>query len=120
MTTGRIAATSGSTNRIYDRLTETDVGSMPGPQFDVFEYLGYLRRRWLFCAIACAVAIAVSVAIGLVLPKQYTATATILIDVPGAADPRASTAVSPIYLESLRRSEEHTSELQSPCNLVWR
>jgi uncharacterized protein involved in exopolysaccharide biosynthesis len=78
---------------------------MPGQQFDVFEYLGYLRRRWLFCAIACAVAIAVSVAIGLMLPKQYTATASILIDVPGAADPRASTAVSPIYLESLRTYE---------------
>jgi len=85
---------------------------MPAQQFDLFEYLGYLRRRWLFGAIACVVAGAVAVGISLSLPKQYTATASILIDVPGAADPRASTAVSPIYIESLR-TYEHFAESDS-------
>jgi succinoglycan biosynthesis transport protein ExoP len=85
---------------------------MPEQQFDLFEYLGYLRRRWLFCAVACAVAFAVSAGISLTLPKQYTATASILIDVSGAADPRASTAVSPVYMESLR-TYEHFAESDS-------
>jgi capsular polysaccharide biosynthesis protein len=85
---------------------------MPEQQFDLFEYLGYLRRRWLFWTIACAVAFAVTAGISLTLPKQYTATASILIDVSGAADPRASTAVSPIYIESLR-TYEHFAESDS-------
>src|SRR5258708_31020350 len=109
MTTGRMAATSGSTNRIYDRLTESDVVPMPGQPFDVFEYLSYLRRRWPFWAATCAVAILVSAGIALMLPKQYTATASILIETPGAADPRNSTAVSPMYLESLK-TYEHFAE----------
>src|SRR5229473_3566387 len=112
MAIGRTAATNGSTNRIYDRLTETDVGSMPEQQFDLFEYLGCLRRRWLFLAVACAIACAVSAGISLTLPKQYTATASILIDVSGASDPRASNAVSSVYMESLR-TYEHFAESDS-------
>jgi uncharacterized protein involved in exopolysaccharide biosynthesis len=42
---------------------------------------------------------------GLLLPKQYSATASILIEPPIANDPRATTAVSPIYLESLKTYE---------------
>src|SRR5258708_38302205 len=105
MAIGRTAATNGSTNRIYDRLTETDVGSMPEQQFDLFEYLGYLRRRWLFLAVACAIAAVVSAGISLTLPKQYRAPASILVDVSGAADPRASTCDSSVYMEYLRTYE---------------
>ncbi len=43
--------------------------------------------------------------ISLLLPKQYTATASIMIDPPVAEDPRVSVAVNPTYLESLRSYE---------------
>jgi len=39
------------------------------------------------------------------MPRQYTATARILIDPPAGADIRAAMVVSPIYLESLRTYE---------------
>src|SRR5258708_12997312 len=105
MTTGRMAATSGSTNRIYDRLTESDVVPMPGQPFDVFEYLSYLRRRWPFWAVTCAVAILVSAGIALILPKQYTATASILIDTPGAGDPPPFNPITQPYPEPLQPSK---------------
>lgn len=75
-------------------------------QFNVAEYLGYLLRRWRFWAIACAVAGALTLGVSLLMSKQYTATASILIDAPSGADPRVATAVSPIYLESLRTYEQ--------------
>ena len=43
--------------------------------------------------------------IGLVLPKRYTATVSILIEPPGSSDVRTATAISPVYLESLRSFE---------------
>ena len=36
------------------------------------------------------------------MPRQYTATARILIEPPAGMDPRSSITVSPIYLESLK------------------
>jgi len=78
-------------------------------QFNVVEYVGYLLQRWRFWAVAGAAAMVLSLGITLLLPKQYTATASILIDAPAGNDPRASTAVSPIYLESLR-TYEHFAE----------
>ena len=73
--------------------------------FDVFEYIDFLRARWKFGASVCGVAIAAALATGILLPKQYTATATILIDPPAGGDPRIATAVSPVYLESLKTYE---------------
>jgi uncharacterized protein involved in exopolysaccharide biosynthesis len=73
--------------------------------FDAFEYVEYLRRRWLVVVVACAVAIALSLIVSLLLPKRYTATASIVIDPPGGADLRSATAVSPVYLESLKTYE---------------
>lgn len=75
------------------------------PEFDAFEYLDYLRRRWGVLAGACVVALLLSLAISLVLPKRYTATATLVIDPPGGNDARLATAVSPMYLESLKTYE---------------
>lgn len=43
-----------------------------------------------------------SLCVSLVLPKRYTATAEILIQPPAGNDPRAATAISPVYLESLK------------------
>ena len=73
--------------------------------FDIFEYADFLRSRWKFLALACGVAIVAALATGFLLPKRYTATATILIDPPAAGDPRIATAVSTVYLESLKTYE---------------
>src|SRR5579862_6727633 len=77
--------------------------------FDAFEYVDYLRRRWRVIAAACTVALFVSLAVSLLLPKRYTATASIVIEPPGGNDVRLSTAVSPVYLESLKTYERFAS-----------
>ena len=76
------------------------------PSFDPFAYAAYVRQRWRFIASACFIAVAVALAISLLLPKRYTATASLLIEPPGSTDVRMATAVSPVYLESLK-SYEH-------------
>jgi uncharacterized protein involved in exopolysaccharide biosynthesis len=73
--------------------------------FDVFEYIDFLRAHWKFLGLACGFAIVAALATGLLLPKRYTATATILIDPPSGGDPRIATAVSTVYLESLKTYE---------------
>src|ERR1700685_1702339 len=73
--------------------------------FDVFEYIDFLRARWRFLGLACGFAIVAALATGLLLPKRYTATATILIDPPAGGDPRMAIAGSPVYLESLKTYE---------------
>lgn len=74
--------------------------------FDPIEYLAYLRRNWKFAAIAIATAVGLTAAASLLLPNQYTATATLVIEPPGGTDPRGATAVSAIYLESLKTYEQ--------------
>ena len=70
------------------------------------EYLRYLASKWVFLATAIAAAIVTSLLGSAIVTKQYTATATLLIE-PGAGfDPRAATAVSAMYLESLKTYEE--------------
>lgn len=76
--------------------------------FDALEYLDYLRKRWMFAAVALVLAGVTAVAACLLLPKQYTATATLVIEPPGA-DPRTSVAVSSVYLESLKSYESFAS-----------
>jgi len=73
--------------------------------FDAFEYVDYLRRRWLVIASACAAAVLLALGVSLLLPKQYTATASIVIEPPGGSDARLTTAVSAMYLESLKTYE---------------
>src|SRR5262245_53768270 len=73
--------------------------------FDRFEYVDYLRRRWRVVAVACSVAFALSLAVSLALPKRYTATASLVIQPPTGNDTRATTSVSPVYLESLKTYE---------------
>jgi uncharacterized protein involved in exopolysaccharide biosynthesis len=77
--------------------------------FDAYQYVSYLRSRWPVIATSCGVALAAALVISFVLPKQYTATATILIDPPAGSDLRNSTAVSPVYLESLKSYERFAS-----------
>lgn len=76
---------------------------------DPYEFLSYLRDRWRVIAGACGLAVGLTVVISLLWPKQYTAAARILIEPPAGSDVRASVAVSPIYLESLRTYEHFAS-----------
>jgi succinoglycan biosynthesis transport protein ExoP len=74
--------------------------------FDPIEYLAYLRRNAKFAAIAIGAAVVLTAAASFLLPNQYTATATLVIEPPSGMDPRAATAVSAIYLESLKTYEQ--------------
>ena len=64
-----------------------------------------LRARWRLAAAACAAAAVAALGASLLATSRYTATCRILVDPPAGSDPRVSTAVSPIYLESLRTYE---------------
>lgn len=70
-----------------------------------FEFIDYLRARWRLIATACVSAVILSFSVSLLLPKRYTATASIVIEPPAGNDVRTATAVSPVYLESLRSYE---------------
>ena len=74
--------------------------------FDPADFLAYLRRHARFVAAAIASAAAVTSVACLIVPARYSATATLVIEPPVAQDPRAATAVTPVYLESLRTYEQ--------------
>jgi polysaccharide biosynthesis transport protein len=73
--------------------------------FDAFDYIDYLRRRWRVVVAACLAAVLLALGASLVIPKRYTATASIVIEPPGGSDARLTTAVSSMYLESLKTYE---------------
>jgi uncharacterized protein involved in exopolysaccharide biosynthesis len=77
---------------------------MPEP-VEIFRYIRYLRLRWRWIATCCAISVLLAGAVTALQPNQYTATARVLIDPPVGADLRAATAVSPVYLESLKTYE---------------
>jgi len=77
---------------------------MPEP-FDAFEFWHYLRERWWYVPAACLSAGVCALILSALLPRQYSATASILIEPPAANDVRTATAVSPVYLESLKTYE---------------
>jgi len=76
---------------------------------DAFRYMSYVRLRWRLIAATCLIAVALAGVASLLLPREYTATARIVIEPPAGADPRSAMAVSPIYLESLKTYEEFSS-----------
>src|SRR5712692_6553936 len=78
-------------------MSEADKGLLPA--------LDRLRARWRVIAVACGVSVGLALGGSLILTKEYTAVSRIVIDPPAGSDPRASMAVSPIYLESLRSYE---------------
>ena len=80
--------------------------------FDGYGYIRHLRARWRLPAVALFVALAASLTISLLLPTKYTATVSLVIEPPAGIDPRVATAVSPIYLESLRTYEHFASSDQ--------
>jgi hypothetical protein len=77
--------------------------------FDPFDYAQFLASRWKFAGVCVGAALAVAAAACVFLPREYTATAILLIEPPAASDPRGGSAVSPIYLESLKSYEEFAS-----------
>lgn len=82
---------------------------MVNNSFEPLEFVDYVRQRLALVGVIVGCAVAVALAISLLLPKKYTATATIIIEPPGGIDPRVSTAVSPVYLESLKTYEQFAS-----------
>jgi uncharacterized protein involved in exopolysaccharide biosynthesis len=72
---------------------------------DAYRYISYMRSRAVWIAASCSIAVAFALAITLMMPREYTATARIVIDPPAGTDLRAAMAVSPIYLESLKTYE---------------
>jgi uncharacterized protein involved in exopolysaccharide biosynthesis len=78
-------------------------------QFNPLSFGRYVGDRWLVFTIACGAAVVLATLISVALPKRYTATASILIEPPAGNDPRAATAVSPVYLESLKTYERVAS-----------
>src|SRR5713226_9592712 len=92
---------------------------MPDP-FDAYQFLTHLRARWRLPVIVVTAAVVTSLAISLALPKEYTAQTLLVIEPPAGTDPRASTAVSPIYLESLKTYERFASSDQLFAQAVER
>lgn len=78
-------------------------------EFSGLEFLEYVWRKRHVPAIACVSALVLAAAITFLLPERYTATATVLIEPPAGNDPRAATAVSTVYLESLKTYEHLVS-----------
>jgi succinoglycan biosynthesis transport protein ExoP len=76
---------------------------------DAFRYISYLRSQWRWVTGSAATAVFLAVTISFLLPREYTATAKILIEPPAGVDPRGAMAVSPVYLESLKTYEEFAS-----------
>src|SRR5581483_10285979 len=72
---------------------------------DILEFAAYAAARRRRIALCCATAVAAAAIASLALPKRYTATASVMIEPPAGMDPRAATALSPVYLESLRTYE---------------
>jgi uncharacterized protein involved in exopolysaccharide biosynthesis len=81
-------------------------------QFDAYQYLSHVRSRWRLPAVMTGAAILVALIVSLLMTKQYTARVTLVIEPPAGADARAATAVSPVWMESLRTYEHFASSDQ--------
>src|SRR3954454_16342836 len=55
-------------------------------RIDLLSFASYLGTRWRLVAIACVVALSVAGGGSLLMPKKYTATATLLIEPPAGND----------------------------------
>ncbi len=84
---------------------------MPEP-FDAYQYLSHLRSRWRLLAVTTGAAMLVALIVSLVMTKQYTARVMLVIEPPAGADARSATAVSPVWMESLRTYEHFASSDQ--------
>jgi uncharacterized protein involved in exopolysaccharide biosynthesis len=83
----------------------TTTGDYAAESFQAHEYIGHLKGRWKFVTAVCAAAGVLALIVSVLLPKEYTATASVVIEPPAGNDPRLAITVSPVYLESLRAYE---------------
>jgi capsular polysaccharide biosynthesis protein len=74
-------------------------------RFDAVEFARYTLTRWRTVAVACAAAAVFALAVSFLLPWRYTAVSSVVIEPPAGMDSRGASAVSPVYLESLRTYE---------------
>ena len=65
--------------------------------FDAYELIAYLRGRWKFVPLACVAAAIAALAGSVLLPKKYSATASILIAPPATSDPLSAIFPSAVY-----------------------
>jgi capsular polysaccharide biosynthesis protein len=73
--------------------------------FTAREFIGHARARARFILLVCASAGVLALIASLLIPKEYTARASLVIDPPAGSDPRMSVTASPVYFESLRAYE---------------
>lgn len=83
--------------------------SMTNGSFNPIDFAEHLRRKWLVFAASSALAIILALSISVLLPRRYTAVASILIQPPAGNDARVAIAVTPGYLESLKDYERIAS-----------
>ena len=76
---------------------------------ELFAFTSYLLKQWPIFGLTCGISVSIVIIVSLLLAKKYTATVTILIEPPAGNDPRSNTAVSPVYLESLKTYEHFAS-----------
>jgi uncharacterized protein involved in exopolysaccharide biosynthesis len=87
------------------RATEIATGNYSVESFSAYDFLDHIQRHWKFIFAVCAAAAILATVVSLILPAEYTATASLVIDPPAGNDPRSSITISPVYLESLRAYE---------------
>ena len=78
-------------------------------RFDALDFLHYAGSRWRWVALACGIAIGLAGVGSAMLPKRYTATASVMIDPPTGVDARSTTVLSSVYLDSLKTYERLAS-----------
>ena len=83
--------------------------SEPSDTVNLAGFSRYLYQRRKLIIVASITALALTGLTSLLLPTKYTATASVLIEPPAGNDPRGATAVSPVYLESLKTYEHFAS-----------
>ncbi|MFL6416037.1 MAG: GumC family protein [Bryobacteraceae bacterium] len=74
-------------------------------RLDLLNFASYVLARWRLVALTCLVALCAAGVGSFIMPTKYTATATLLIEPPAGQDPRGATAISPVYVESLKTYE---------------
>jgi uncharacterized protein involved in exopolysaccharide biosynthesis len=85
-----------------------DLDELPN-EFDAAGFGCQALGMWKPAAAAVAIAVVLSAGLSLLLPRRYTATASLMIELPAGSDPRAAASLSPVYLESLKTYEHFAS-----------
>jgi succinoglycan biosynthesis transport protein ExoP len=87
------------------RTIERDYQPQHVESFTAREFIAHVRGRARFILLVSAAAGMLALIASLLIPKEYTAKASLLIDPPAGSDPRMSVTASPVYFESLRAYE---------------